>query len=108
MCFSRMVWLRSFAWSARVVADVFTAAVARHAPDAAALWPTPAPTPDGQALAVLGAWARVVAVRLGVVEVAWQQAAMAACQGRLFCASWWAGCSQHEPALTRVGVGGSG
>lgn len=99
-------WLRSFASSAQVIADVFAAAIARHAPDAAALWPAPAG--DGRALAVLGAWARVVAVRLGVVEMAWQQAGLVACHGRLFCGSWWARGGQHEPALTGTGTGASG
>lgn len=100
-------WLRSFASSAQAIAGVFAAAIARHAPDAAALWPGPA-RGGGRALAMLAAWARVVAVRLGVVEVAWQQAAMVACHGRLFCASWWAGGGQHEPALTQAGEGAAG
>lgn len=101
-------WLRSFAASAEVIATVFTAAVVRHAPDAAALWPAPVRGGGGQALAVLGAWARTVAVRLGVVEVAWHRAALVACQGRLFCAPWWARSSQHEPALTPAGPGAPG
>lgn len=99
-------WLRSFSRSAGQITTVFTALVARHAPDAAALWPAPA-TGGGvrQALSVLSAWAQVLASRLGVVEVAWHLAAITTCHGRLFCAPWWSRTGQHELTLTSAPVG---
>lgn len=98
-------WLRSFTASAEAIAAAFTALIARHAADAAALWPAAAGEAVRQALAVLGAWARALAGRLGVVELAWQQAAMGPCRGWLFSAPWWARATQHELALTGQVVG---
>lgn len=98
-------WLRSFASAADQITTVFTALVARHAPDAAALWPAPANSGVRQALAVLGAWSRVLAARVGVVEVAWQLAAITACHGWLFCAPWWSRAGQHELTLTATPAG---
>lgn len=92
-------WLRSFARGAAEITAVFTTLVARHAPDAASLWPAPADGPAAQALAVLGAWARALANRAGVVEVTWWQAGLRVCGGWLFSAPWWSRAGQHE--LTR-------
>lgn len=92
-------WLRAFAASAEAIVAAFLAWTARHAADAAAVWPAPAGDSAGRALQALGAYAAAVADRFGVGTVTWVRAGITATSGRLFTASWWAGRSQHEPAL---------
>lgn len=94
-------WLRAFAASAAQISAMFTSLVHRDAPDAAGIWPAPAPGASAQALSALAAYAEGLRQRFAsVVAVAWVQAGIAACGGWLFCASWWAERSQHEHALT--------
>lgn len=97
-------WLRSFSWSAEAITTAFTTLVARHAPDAAALWPAPSGAGAARALSVLGAWARALSQRLGVVEVAWWQAGLRTCGGWLFTAPWWSDAGQHELTRSQVGL----
>ncbi len=113
-------WLRAFTSSAASIAGAFAGLVLRDAPDAVALWPTPEGGPGGRAVAVLAAYAAALAERFSVTfgavagvassvgldgawhvgAVAWARAGLAASNGRLFCASWWAAGGQHELALT--------
>lgn len=97
----RRGWLRAFAVSAAQISAMFTSLVHRDAPDAAGIWPAPAPGVTAQALSALAAYAEGLRRRFEAVgTVAWVQAGIAACGGWLFCVSWWAGRSQHEHALT--------
>ncbi len=93
-------WLRAFAASAQAMVEAFAVLVARHAADAAAVWPAAAQDVGGRALAVLAAYAAAVARRFDVGTLAWVRAAITATSGRLFSASWWAGAAQHELTLT--------
>ena len=92
-------WLRAFASSATAITQVVSSLVGRDAPDAAALWPATAATAAGQAVSALMAYARVLAVRFGVVMVPWHAAGLAIVGPWFFSASWWAATSQHQLAL---------
>jgi hypothetical protein len=93
-------WLRAFTASAEKISQMFTSLVVRDAPDAAQIWPKPAANGAGAAISALAAYAQGLGQRFdSMVTVTWVQAGIAACDGRLFCASWWAGRFQHEPAL---------
>lgn len=84
-------WLRAFQASAAAISDQFTGLLVRDAPDAVVLWPTPAGTAMGEALAVLMAYAEGLARRFAAtVTVTWVQAGIAMSNGRLFCRSFWA------------------
>lgn len=93
-------WLRSFNASASAITEVFAALVHRDGMDAAAVWPAPAPTPAGQALSAVMAYARVLAARFGIVTLAWQVAGLAAVGAWFFSAAGWAESVQHQLALT--------
>lgn len=67
-------WLRAFAVSAAMVIEAFTLLVRRDGPDPAELWPVAAPTPAGQAMSVVIAYAEVLAARFGVLTPTWQSA----------------------------------
>ncbi len=103
-------WLRSFASCAGQITVAFASLTLRDAPDAAHVWPAPAPGSAG-ALSALMAYAQGLGERFGaVVTVAWVQAGIAACNGWLFSQSWWGGDAQHEYALPkglRLGHAGS-
>ncbi|WP_211882117.1 hypothetical protein [Pseudarthrobacter albicanus] len=101
-------WLRAFAASAGPIAEEFTALAHRDGADAAGLWPAPAPTPAGRALAAVAAYAGVLAARFGVATPAWQIAGLAAAGPWFFSAPWWAGQSQHGLTLTPGTPGGKG
>lgn len=92
-------WLRAFASSAAAILEAVTSLVVRDAPDAAALWPAPASTGAGQAMSVVMAYARVLAVRFGIVTVPWHGAGLTTVGPWFFSASWWAATSQHQLAL---------
>jgi hypothetical protein len=92
-------WLRGFAASASAIASEFTARVHRDGPDAAGLWPVPAPTAAGQALAAVAAYAGVLADRFAVAVLAWQSAGLAAAGPFFFSVRRWRGQGQHELAL---------
>jgi len=92
-------WLRAFASSAAAITEVVTVLVGRDAPDPAALWPASALTGAGQAMSVVMAYARVLAVRFGIGTVPWHGAGLAAAGPWFFSAAWWAPKSQHELAL---------
>lgn len=88
-------WLRAFAACAGQITEALASLTLRDAPDAARVWPAPwsgpASGPAG-ALSTLMAYAHGLGDRFGaVVTVAWVQAGIAACNGWLFCRSWWAG-----------------
>ena len=91
-------WLRAFAASAGPIVEVFTALSHRDGADAAELWPAPAPTPAGRALAA-AASAGVLAARFSVATLAWQSDGLAAAGPWFFSASGWVGREQHELAL---------
>jgi hypothetical protein len=91
-------WLRGFTASAAVMTDAFRTLLQRDAADAAALWPAPAATVAGQALAVLAAYARALGDRLGIVTPPWQAAGLAAAGPWFFSSSRWAPGVQHELA----------
>lgn len=94
-------WLRSFTAAAGQISELFASLAVRDAPDAALIWPKPAGSATGDALSALAAYGQALARRFDTVAtVTWVEAGLAVCGGRLFCASWWAGRSQHEPALT--------
>src|SRR5680860_847935 len=80
-------------------AAVIAVLVGRDAPDPAALWPASALTGAGQAMSVVMAYARVLAVRFGIGTVPWHGAGLAAAGPWFFSAAWWAPKSQHELAL---------
>ena len=101
-------WLRAFAASAGPIAEVFTALSHRDGADAAGLWPAPAPTPAGRALAAVAAYAGVLAARFSVATVAWQAAGLTASGPWFFSASGWSGREQHELALMPGTPGGKG
>jgi len=93
-------WLRAFAVSAGQITDRFTLLVARHAVDAAAIWPGAVRGPTATALSVLNAYAHAVSGRLGLVgTVTWVTAGLFECGGRLFCAPWWVGLSNTNAPL---------
>jgi len=92
-------WLRAFTASASQIAEAFTALAHRDGADAAGLWPAPAPTPAGRALAAVAAYAGVLAARFGVATLAWQSAGLAGAGPFFFSGPWWLGHGQHEPAL---------
>lgn len=92
-------WLRAFAASAGGIAEEFTALAHRDGADAAGLWPAPAPTPAGRALAAVAAYAGVLAARFGVATLAWQSAGLTAAGPFFFSAGRWQGRGQHEVAL---------
>ncbi|TFD55344.1 hypothetical protein E3T55_01300 [Cryobacterium frigoriphilum] len=100
-------WLRSFASSAVAIGQRFTTLLVRDAPDAVVLWPKPAGFAGGEALSVLMAFAEGVGRRFAAtVTVTWIQAGIAATNGRLFCASWWAGAPNTNPPLCQALAGG--
>ncbi|WP_125616622.1 helix-turn-helix domain-containing protein [Specibacter cremeus] len=101
-------WLRAFAASAGPIAEVFTALAHRDGADAAGLWPAPAPTPAGRALAAVAAYAGVLAYRFSVATLAWQTAGLTASGPWFFSASGWVGREQHELALTPAPGDGKG
>ncbi len=101
-------WLRAFAASAGLIAEVFTALAHRDGADAAGLWPAPAPTPAGRALAAVTAYASVFAERFAVVVMPWHCAGLAAAGPFFFSAGRWLGGVQHELALTPLARGGKG
>lgn len=92
-------WLRMFAASAGPIAEVFTALAHRDGADAAGLWPAPAPTSAGRALAAVAAYAGVLAARFSVATVAWQSAGLAVAGPFFFSAGRWQGQDQHGLAL---------
>lgn len=96
-------WLRSFASCAGQITVAFASLTLRDAPDAARIWPAPSSGPvsgPAQALSQLMAYAQGLGDRFGaVVTVAWVQAGIAACNGWLFCRSWWAGCCNTNRPL---------
>ncbi|MEC5193491.1 MULTISPECIES: hypothetical protein [unclassified Arthrobacter] len=97
-------WLRSFAASASGIAEEFTALAHRDGADAAGLWPAPAETPSGRALAAVTAYAGVLAARFGVAALAWQSAGLAASGPFFFSTGRW----QHELAPYPGGRGRQG
>ena len=100
-------WLRAFATSAVEVGQRFTSLLVRDAVDAVALWPLPAGFAGGEALSVLMAYAEGLGRRFAAtVTVTWIQAGIAATNGRLFCASWWAGAHNTNPPLCQAVVDG--
>lgn len=104
-------WLRGFAAAASVIASVFTWWAHRDGPDAAGVWPAPAPTPAGQAMAAVAAYAGVLADRFAVVGLAWHSVGLAAAGPFFFSTSRWLGPGQHELALMPglvLGKGGPG
>lgn len=97
-------WVRSFRRSASVMAGWFATLLVVGAVDAAAVWPSVSRSRAGQALSILTAYAGAVAVRMGVVSVAWQTVGLTATNSKLLCASFWVGV-QHEPALMAAAGG---
>lgn len=93
-------WLRAFAVSAAPLAEAFTAFIHRDGGDAAALWAAAAPTPAGQAVSAVMAYAAVLGSRFGVATVPWQAAGLAAAGPWFFSSARWACGFQHELALT--------
>ena len=93
-------WLRAFAACADRIVERFTALVLRDAPDAVAVWPAPTDSGPRAALSALLAYAAALGRRFGTVgTMTWVRPGIAASNGRLFCASFWAATVQHEPAL---------
>lgn len=101
-------WLRSFAASAEAVLRRFTVLAHRDGADAAGLWPAPAPSLAGQALASVTAYAGVLAGRFAVAVLPWQAAGLAAAGPFFFSTSRWQPGVQHELTLTGVAVSGKG
>ncbi|WP_051973776.1 hypothetical protein [Cryobacterium sp. MLB-32] len=100
-------WLRAFAASAVLIGERFTGLLVRDALDAVVLWPKPAGSAGGEALSVLMAYAEGLARRFtATVSVTWIQAGIATTNGRLFCASWWAGMPNTNPPLRQALAGG--
>lgn len=102
-------WLRSFAASAGPILRAFTGLLHRDGADPAGLWPAPAPSPAGAALAAVTAYASVLAERFTVAALPWQSAGLAAAGPFFFSTARWQGRVQHELALMpgpRVGKGG--
>lgn len=92
-------WLRGFAVSGSAIATAFTALVHRDGADPARLWPAPAPTPAGAALAAVTAYASVLAERFAVAVLPWQTAGLLAAGPFFFSTTRWHGRAQHELAL---------
>lgn len=101
-------WLRSFAVSAAPILETFTALVHRHGADPAGLWPAPAPTPAGQALAAVSAYAQVLTERFAIATLDWQSAGLAVAGPGFFSTGRWTPHVQHELALMPRVVGGKG
>ncbi|MFC5932237.1 hypothetical protein D6T64_00150 [Cryobacterium melibiosiphilum] len=100
-------WLRAFATSAVLIGERFTGLLVRDALDAVVLWPKPGGGISGEALSVLMAYAEGLARRFAAtVTVTWIDAGIAATNGRLFCASWWAGAPNTNPPLRQALAGG--
>lgn len=102
-------WLRGFAASGSAIATAFTGLVHRDGADPAGLWPAPAPTPAGSAVAAVTAYASVLAERFAVATLAWQTAGLVAAGPFFFSTARWHGHLQHEMALMpgpRVGQSG--
>lgn len=92
-------WLRGFAASASAITAEFTARALRDGPDAAGLWPAPASTAAGAALAAVSAYAAVLADRFAVAVLAWHSVGLVAAGPFFFSARRWRGQGQHELAL---------
>lgn len=92
-------WLRAFTTSAAAIAAAFTTRTVRDGPDAAGLWPAPAPSVAGTALAAVAAYAGVLANRFAVAVLPWQTAALAAAGPFFFSPARWRPDGQHESAL---------
>lgn len=100
-------WLRSFASSAVAIGQRFTTLLVRDAVDAVVLWPKPAGFAGGEAMSVLMAYAEGLGRRFAAtVTVTWIQAGIAATNGRLFCATWWAGAPNTNRPLRQAAVDG--
>ncbi|WP_427131098.1 hypothetical protein [Pseudarthrobacter sp. S9] len=97
-------WLRSFAASAGPILRAFTALAHRDGADPAGLWPAPARTPAGAALAAVTAYASVLADRFAVAALPWQSTGLAASGPFFFSTGRW----QHELALTPAAGDGKG
>lgn len=94
-------WLRAFTASAVSITEVFTVLVQRDAPDSADLWPGPASTTSGQAASAVMAYARVLAARFGVVNLAWHSAGLVGAGPWFFSTTRWAAGHQHQLTLMR-------
>lgn len=99
-------WLRAFWRNAAAIAVRFTGLVHQGAPDAPGFWPAPAPTPGGNAFAMVAAYAKTLAHYASrgrsVVTVAWQESALIGHGPWFFSAVGWPVGVQHEPALPLV------
>lgn len=84
-------WLRGFVAAAAAIAAEFTARAHRDGPDAAGLWPAPASTAAGQALAAVAAYAGVLADRFAVAVLPWQSVGLVAAGPFFFSARLWRG-----------------
>ncbi|MDJ0358587.1 hypothetical protein [Paenarthrobacter sp. PH39-S1] len=92
-------WLRAYGSCAGAITEAFTGLVHRDGPDAAALWPAPVPTVAASAMAAVAAYAQVLMKRLGVAELPWQKAGLAAAGPWLFSTVLWGGGPLHQLAL---------
>lgn len=99
-------WLRSFTTSAARIAETFTLLIHRHGADPAGLWPAPASTPAGQAVAAVTAYAQVLTQRFAIATLTWQSAGLAMAGPGFFSAGRWPGDVQHELALMPMLPGG--
>lgn len=99
-------WLRAFAASAASIQQMFTALLHRDGADPASLWPAPAATRAGQALAVVAAYAQVLTQRLAIATLPWQSVGLTVAGPGFFSTSRWSAALQHQLALTPGTVDG--
>lgn len=87
-------WLRVFTNCANTIAKTFESLVVRDGVDPASIWPAPARTAAGGAVAAIESYGQALEQRFETIgTVTWIQAGMIASAGRLFCASWWSNTS---------------
>lgn len=101
-------WLRAFTASAEPIREAFTFLLHRDGADPASLWPAPAATAAGQALAVVAAYAQVLTARLSIAILTWQSAGLVAAGPGFFSAGRWSTGAQHQLTLTPEALGGEG
>lgn len=97
-------WLRDFTANAPAIAAEFAARVHRGTAEALGFWPAPVATPKANALAMVMAHARVLALLHGtgpgaVVSMPWHRGALFAHGPWFFSPVGWPDGVQHEPAL---------
>lgn len=92
-------WLRSFAASAVEITQAFGQLLTRDAGDAGRVWPAPAASASGQAVAAVIAYARMLAAGLGIGMLPWPQVGLSVAGPWLFSRCWSERVGQHQLTL---------